>query len=84
MPLQDTPVSYTHLDVYKRQAVQWPAVNEYTDTDGTTRNFAEKYRFHVTPAADMPADDPNEEGYDIRFTCLLYTSQRRSRRRDRP
>lgn len=49
-------------------AVQWPAVNEYTDTDGTTRNFAEKYRFHVTPAADMPADDPNEEGYDIRFT----------------
>lgn len=49
-------------------AVQWPAVNEYTDTDGTTRNFAEKYRFHVTPAADMPADDPNREGYDIRFT----------------
>ena len=49
-------------------AVQWPAVNEYTDTDGTTRNFAEKYRFHVTPAADMPADDPNKEGYDIRFT----------------
>ena len=49
-------------------AVQWPAVNEYTDTDGTTRNFAEKYRFHVTPAADMPADDPNSEGYDIRFT----------------
>lgn len=49
-------------------AVQWPAVNEYTDTDGTTRNFAEKYRFQVTPAADMPADDPNREGYDIRFT----------------
>ena len=49
-------------------AVQWPAVNEYTDTDGTTRNFAEKYRFQVTPAADMPADDPNKEGYDIRFT----------------
>ena len=49
-------------------AVQWPAVNEYTDTDGTTRNFAEKYRFHVTPAADMPADDPNREGYDICFT----------------
>lgn len=49
-------------------AVQWPAVNEYTDTDGTTRNFAEKYRFHVTPAANMPADDPNKEGYDIRFT----------------
>lgn len=49
-------------------AVQWPAVNEYTDTDGTTRNFAEKYRFHVTPAADMPADDPNRQGYDIRFT----------------
>lgn len=49
-------------------AVQWPAVNEYTDTDGTTRNFAEKYRFHVTHAADMPADDPNKEGYDIRFT----------------
>lgn len=49
-------------------AVQWPAVNEYTDTDGTTRNFAEKYRFHVTPAVDMPADDPNKEGYDIRFT----------------
>ncbi|MDO5778661.1 MAG: hypothetical protein Q4Q08_10245, partial [Eubacteriales bacterium] len=49
-------------------AVQWPAVNEYTDTDGTTRNFAEKYRFHVTPAADMPADDPNGKGYDIRFT----------------
>lgn len=49
-------------------AVQWPAVNEYTDTDGTTRNFAEKYRFHVTPAVDMPADDPNWEGYDIRFT----------------
>ena len=49
-------------------AVQWPAVNEYTDTDGTTRNFAEKYRFHVKPAADMPADDPNREGYDIRFT----------------
>lgn len=49
-------------------AVQWPAVNEYTDIDGTTRNFAEKYRFHVTPAADMPADDPNREGYDIRFT----------------
>ena len=49
-------------------AVQWPAVNEHTDTDGTTRNFAEKYRFHVTPAADMPADDPNREGYDIRFT----------------
>ena len=48
--------------------MQWPAVNEYTDTDGTTRNFAEKYRFHVTPAADMPADDPNKEGYDIRFT----------------
>lgn len=48
-------------------AVQWPAVNEYTDTDGTTRNFAEKYRFHVMPAADMPADDPNKEGYDIRF-----------------
>ena len=49
-------------------AVQWPAVNEYTDTDGTTCNFAEKYRFHVTPAVDMPADDPNGEGYDIRFT----------------
>ena len=49
-------------------AVQWPAVNEYTDTDGTTCNFAEKYRFHVTPAVDMPADDPNKEGYDIRFT----------------
>ena len=49
-------------------AVQWPAVNEYTDTDGTTRNFAEKYRFHVTPAADMPADDPNRKDYDIRFT----------------
>ena len=49
-------------------AVQWPAVNEYTDTDGTTRNFAEKYRFQVTAAADMPADDPNREGYDIRFT----------------
>ena len=48
-------------------AVQWPAVNEYTDTDGTTRNFAEKYRFHVKPAADMPADDPNWKGYDIRF-----------------
>ncbi len=49
-------------------AVQWPAVNEYTDTDGTTRNFAEKYRFNVTPAGDMPADDPNKDGYDIRFT----------------
>ena len=52
-------------------AVQWPAVNEYTDTDGTTRNFAETYRFTVTPGADMPTDDPedtNKDGYDIRFT----------------
>ena len=49
-------------------AVQWPAVNEYTDTDGTTRNFAETYRFHVEPGEDMPQDDPNRGGYDIRFT----------------
>ena len=49
-------------------AVQWPAVNEYTDTDGTTRNFAETYRFHVDPGADMPDTDPNKGGYDIRFT----------------
>lgn len=51
----------------KQFAVQWPAVNEYTQ-DGVTRNFATTYQFHVTPGEDMPDDDPNETGYDIRFT----------------
>ncbi len=49
-------------------AVQWPAVNEYTAQDGTTRNFAQTYRFHVTTDSDMPENDPNALGYDIRFT----------------
>ena len=47
-------------------AVQWPAVNEYTQ-NGTTRSFATTYQFHVTPAESMP-DDPNKAGYEIRFT----------------
>ena len=48
-------------------AVQWPAVNEYTQ-DGVTQNFAIVYRFHVTTGENMPTDDPNNGGYDIRFT----------------
>ena len=47
-------------------AVQWPAVNEYTQ-NGTTRSFATTYQLHVTPAESMP-DDPNKAGYEIRFT----------------
>ena len=47
-------------------AVQWPAVNEYTQ-NGTTRSFATTYQFHVTPGKDMP-DGPNKAGYEIRFT----------------
>ena len=65
----DEPWDPASADITIHQyAVQWPAVNEYTDIDGTTRNFAETYRFTVTPGADMPADDPNKAGYDIRFT----------------
>ena len=54
-------------------AVQWSAVNEYTDTDNTLRNYADTYQFHVTPAdnTDMDENDPNRNGYDIRFT--VYT-----------
>ena len=47
-------------------AVQWPAVNEYTQ-NGTTRSFATTYQFRVTPGKDMP-DGPNKAGYEIRFT----------------
>ena len=47
-------------------AVQWPAVNEYTQ-NGITRSFATTYQFHVTPGKDMP-DGPNKAGYEIRFT----------------
>ena len=47
-------------------AVQWPAVNEYTQ-NGTTRSFATTYQFHVTPGKNMP-NGPNKAGYEIRFT----------------
>ena len=58
-----TPVDDITITQY---AVQWPAVNEYTQ-DGTTRSFATTYQLHVTPGKDMP-DGPNKAGYDIRFT----------------
>ena len=64
----ETPWDPASADITIHQyAVQWPAVNEYTD-NGTTYNFARQYRFHVEPGADMPQDDPNKDGYDIRFT----------------
>ena len=58
-----TPVDAITITQY---AVQWPAVNEYTQ-DGTTRSFATTYQFRVTPGKDMP-DGPNKAGYEIRFT----------------
>ncbi len=65
----DEPWEPTSAQITINQyAVQWPAVNEYTDTDGTTRNFAETYRFTVTTGADMPDTDPNKDEYSIRFT----------------
>ena len=48
-------------------AVQWPAVNEYTQ-DGVTQNFADTYRFHITLVADAPENAPNAGGFDIQFT----------------
>lgn len=58
-----TPVDDITITQY---AVQWPAVNEYTQ-NGTTRSFATTYQFHVTPTESMP-DGPNKAGYEIRFT----------------
>ena len=58
-----TPVDDITITQY---AVQWPAVNEYTQ-NGTTRSFATTYQLHVTPTESMP-DGPNKAGYDIRFT----------------
>ena len=54
-------------------AVQWSAVNEYTDADNTLRNYADTYQFHVAPAdnTDMNENDPNRNGYDVKFT--VYT-----------
>ena len=45
-----TPVDDITITQY---AVQWPAVNEYTQ-NGTTRSFATTYQLHVTPGKNMP------------------------------
>ena len=43
IPDEDTPVSYTHLDVYKRQGKYFPAVYQYTQSKGQVIRFLDVY-----------------------------------------
>ena len=77
------PVSYTHLDVYKRQAqrIEWETKGAYYVADFHEDNFEKEAWFtkdgvwQMTETdlryADLPA--PVRSSYES-STCLLYTS----------
>ena len=54
-----TPVSYTHLDVYKRQVLQSPYSVDFTEEQA-------RYQIHE----DLMQHEDGKE-----WACLLYTSR---------
>ena len=66
------PVSYTHLDVYKRQAQRRAAraIAGYVQSNSPNGKFGSKPALRVRDAA---ADNLSYLKFDV--TCLLYTSR---------
>ena len=62
------PVSYTHLDVYKRQLQT--IINNLASL---SKLPPAEYSFHITLRHNILADDEDYSWYDY---CLLYTSTR--------
>ena len=60
---KEKPVSYTHLDVYKRQVVDGKKVTVYDEVDKTIKK-------------DMPSRlHARRQMLKVLYPCLLYTSR---------
>ena len=72
------PVSYTHLDVYKRQALFSEAICIYSRKDDTeTTSALPKYPTQIDlESADWTSEAPTDPVmcFNKQITCLLYTS----------
>ena len=60
-------VSYTHLDVYKRQVVELKAVSFEPE-------FAGKLNFYVNAVNQLMKTDDDNPTIGLLICCLLYTS----------
>ena len=61
--VHSTAVSYTHLDVYKRQLQQWLEDNAFAFSQAEQNYLVQQYQALETPM------------YVDYTTCLLYTSR---------
>ena len=77
-------VSYTHLDVYKRQAQDWVDALKYSfnpDNASKTANIAYSVIKNGEAYFKGEIDDFEQVGvkaidkYTLEYTCLLYTSR---------
>ena len=68
----DEPVSYTHLDVYKRQNLDW--VTKVTNVREPA--MWDKYNYQVYRVETINQSQDEDTIIDfMRYTCLLYTSR---------
>ena len=70
------PVSYTHLDVYKRQDVKGDVVNVGLKVTVKDLDTGEKETFAIVGATESdPFNGKISTDSSVGKTCLLYTSR---------
>ena len=75
------PVSYTHLDVYKRQRHNLPVINVLTDDAKIVDDYPKYAGMDRYEARKAIVEDLDKEGYLVKIedhehnVCLLYTSR---------
>ena len=69
-----TPVSYTHLDVYKRQEQITPKEYKERVLNNTITDVLQEYEIHPGDVFFLPAGRVHSIGAGAFIACLLYTS----------